>query len=175
MPLVSRCRDVVLALLVCVPAAAARPGVKTIVLVRHAESDQTIGGSDPPLSAEGKARAKELLRVLGDTPLGAVYVTRFQRNRQTAEPFVGRDGGPKLFVVDDVAATVAALGAEPWGSTALVIGHSNTLPKLLEALTGKADPTPAPYDAMWVVTLTREGGVSVLRLRYGPSVDSPQR
>ena len=168
MPLLSRCRDGVLAVLVCVSAAAAPPGVKTIVLVRHAESDQAIGGSDPPLSAEGKARAKELVRVLGDTPLGTIYVTRFQRNRQTAEPLVGRGGGAKLSVVDEVPATVAALGAEPWGSTALVIGHSNTLPKLLEALTGKPDPTPAPYDAMWVVTLTRDGGVSVLRLRYGP-------
>jgi len=164
MPL-SRWRDVVLALLVCVSAAAAPPRVKTIVLVRHAESDQNIGGSDPPLSAEGQARAKELLRVLGDTPLGAVYITRFQRNRQTAEPFAGR--GPKVTVVDDVAATVAALRSGPWGSTALVIGHSNTLPKLLEALSGKAESTPAPYDAMWVVTLTRDGGVSVLRLRYG--------
>ena len=175
MPLLLRCRDVVLVLFVSVSAAAARPGVKTIVLVRHAESDQTISGNDPPLSAEGKARAKELVRVLGDTPLGAIYITRFQRNRQTAEPLVGHGGGPKLSVVDEVAATVAALGAEPWGSTALVIGHSNTLPKLLEALTGKPNPTPAPYDVMWVVTLTRDGGVSVLRLRYGPSVDSPQR
>ncbi len=165
----SRCRDVVLALLVCVSASAAPPGARTIVLVRHAESDRKIGGNDPPLSAEGRARARELVRVLGDTPLAAVYITRFQRNRQTAEPLVGRGGGPKLSVIDDVAATVAALGAEPWGSTALVIGHSNTLPQLLEALGGgKADPTPVPYDAMWVVTVTRDGGVSVLRLRYGP-------
>jgi broad specificity phosphatase PhoE len=166
----SRYRDVVLALLlVCASAAAAPPGVRTIVLVRHAESDQKIGGKDPPLSAEGRVRARELVRVLGDTRLGAVYVTHFQRNRQTAEPLLGRGGGPKLSVVDDVAATVAALGAEPWGSTALVIGHSNTLPELVEALGGgKADPAATPYDAMWVVTVTRDGGVSVLRLRYGP-------
>jgi broad specificity phosphatase PhoE len=152
--------------------AAAPAGVKTILIIRHAEAaGDTHKGGDPVLSADGKARAVELARVLTDTPLSSVYSTRYQRNRQTVAP-LPRRAGEKPNVIDDVAATVRALQAEPWGATVLVVGHSNTVPDLIRGLTGQAlpDGEPIVYDRMWIVTMTQGGATSLLRLHYGAPV-----
>jgi phosphohistidine phosphatase SixA len=146
--------------------------VRTIIIVRHAEAaGNTHNGGDPVLSSDGKARAVELARTLADTPLRAVYTTHYQRNRQTAEP-LPRHIGEKPTVIDDVPSILAALRAEPWGATALVIGHSNTVPELVRGLTGQALPGDEPivYDRIWIVLMMRDGGVSLLRLRYGAPV-----
>jgi broad specificity phosphatase PhoE len=155
------------------PKADAQPPaarVKTIIVVRHAEAEHQPGG-DPSLTADGRARALELARVLADTQLDAVYITHRQRNRQTAAP-LPRKAGEKPTVIDEVPATVAALRAAPWGTTALVIGHSNTVPDLIRGLTGNALPQSEPiiFDRMWIVTLARDGNPSLLRLRYGAPV-----
>ena len=155
------------------PAAGptAAPGVKTVIIVRHAEAAGTQHGGDPVLSSDGRARSLELARTLADTPLRSVYTTHYQRNRQTAEP-LPRHIGEKPTVIDDVDATVRALQAEPWGATALVIGHSNTVADLVRGLTGQALPEGEPivFDRMWIVTITRDGAASLLRLHYGAPV-----
>jgi broad specificity phosphatase PhoE len=169
-------------------APAPLAGVKTIIVVRHAEAEHQPGG-DPSLTADGRARALELARVLADTQLSSVYITHYQRNRQTAAPLSRKAGEkpprvidpwgpavrPEPTVIDEVPATVAALRAEPWGATALVIGHSNTVPDLVRGLTGNALPASEPiiFDRMWIVTLARDGTASLLRVRYGAPVAPP--
>jgi broad specificity phosphatase PhoE len=153
------------------PAPAAAPGVKTIIVVRHAEAEPGPRGADPPLTTDGRTRAGELSRVLADTPLRTVYTTHYQRGRSTAEP-LPRHAGEKPTVIDDVPKTLSALQAEPWGATALVIGHSNTVPELIRGLTGQALPADEPivFDRIWIVTVTRDGPASLLRLHYGAPV-----
>jgi broad specificity phosphatase PhoE len=155
------------------PKPAATAGVKTIIVVRHAEAEHQPGG-DPSLTADGRARALELARVLADTQLDGVYITHRQRNRQTAAP-LPRKAGEKPTVIDEVPATVAALRAAPWGTTTLVIGHSNTVPDLIRGLTGNALPQSEPiiFDRMWIVTLARDGTTSLLRMRYGATAALP--
>ena len=158
-----------------VPAADARAAVtasvKTIIVVRHAEAEKTQPGGDPTLTSDGRNRALELARVLTDTQLHTVYTTHYQRNRLTAEP-LPRHAGEKPTVIDDVPAILRALRSEPWGATALVIGHSNTVPDLIRGLTGSALPEDEPiiFDRMWIVTLARDGTTSLLRLHYGAPV-----
>src|ERR1043165_3364077 len=151
----------------------AAPTVKTIIVIRHAEAEHQPGG-DPALTADGRTRAIELARVLVDTQLHAVYRTHYQRSRETAAQ-LPRKAGEKATVIEDVPATVAALRAGPWGTTSLVIGHSNTISDLLRGLTGTALPADEPvlYDRIWVVTLARDGTTSLLRLRYGAPVPVP--
>src|SRR5262249_37442712 len=81
------------------PPASADTGATTVVLVRHADKDTNVVGSDPPLSAAGMVRAQELARVLGDVRFSAIYVTPWARSRQTAEP-IARRLGDTLTVVD---------------------------------------------------------------------------
>jgi broad specificity phosphatase PhoE len=150
---------------------AGQPGSKTIIVVRHAEADGSQHGGDPVLSPDGRARALELARTLADTQLRTVYVTHFQRNRQTVAP-LPRRAGEKPTVIDNVADTLTALRAEPLGATALVVGHSNTVPDLIRGLTGQALPADEPiiFDRMWIVTVPRDGAASLLRLHYGAPV-----
>jgi broad specificity phosphatase PhoE len=142
---------------------------KTVIVVRHAEAEPAPAGGDPGLSPGGRARAVELARTLADASVRTVLSTHYARNRQTIEPLVRGTGG-RVKIVDEVPAIVAAVAAEPWGSTVVVVGHSNTMAKLLTGLAGRAfsDVDPVPFDAMWIVTLSR-GGASWVRLRYGPA------
>jgi phosphohistidine phosphatase SixA len=154
------------------PAVAVAPaGVRTIIVIRHAEAEPTQPGGDPTLTADGLARAVELGRVLVDTPLHTVYTTHFQRNRKTVAQ-LPRHAGDKPTVIDGVPDILRALRGEPWGATALVVGHSNTVPDLLRGLTGQALPDGEPilFDRIWIVTMARDGSASLLRLRYGAQV-----
>lgn len=58
------------------------------------------------------------------------------------------------------------------------VGHSNTVPEIITALTGRPFPTPGrvAYDGMWVVSLARDGRASLVTLRYGAPADgAPER
>lgn len=148
------------------------PGVKTVIIVRHAEAGDTHRGGDNALTPDGRTRAKELARVLGDNQLRSIYITHYQRNRQTAELVPRAAAGEKPTVIDDVPATIKAVQGEPWGTTSLIVGHSNTVPDLVRGLAGQALPAEEPivFDRMWVVTIARDGTASLLRLRYGAPV-----
>ena len=56
----------------------------------------------------------------------------------------------------------------PAGSTVLVVGHSNTVPGLVEALSGQApDAMPeTEYDRYTLVLLDADGGARVITSRY---------
>jgi broad specificity phosphatase PhoE len=170
-------RSLALALAACclalAPLAAARAAAPadsttTILLVRHAEKDTIVVGSDPPLSAAGMLRAQELARVLGDAPIAAIYVTPYQRNRQTAQPLATRLGKP-LTVVNAVDSTITLLRTGHYGQTVLAVGHSNTLPQIVEALSGEKIPpfTEGDFDRLYVLTLAPRRPAKVLALHYG--------
>lgn len=164
---------VLAALSMTAPLAAARAAsladsTTTIFLVRHAEKDTLVVGADPPLSAKGVLRAQELARVLGDIHLAAIYVTPYQRNRQTAQPLATRLGDT-LTVVNSIDSTVTCLRTKHYGQVVLAVGHSNTVPQIVEQLSGQkvAPFTEGDWDRLYVITLTPRRPASVLLLRYG--------
>ncbi len=161
---------VAIALMLLSSAAAAEPDstVATIILVRHAERDTLLIGPDHPLRATGVLRARDLVHTLDASGISTIYVTPWLRNRQTALP-LATALGESLTVVDEVAETVRRLRTRHFGETVLVVGHSNTVPEIVTALTGRPFPTPGsvPYDGMWVVSLARDGRAALFTLRYG--------
>lgn len=150
------------------PSATPDTSVATIILVRHAERDTMGTGPDHPLTVVGEQRAQELVHTLGGSGIAAIYVTHWLRSRDTALPLATAIG-ESLSVVDEVAETVRRLRTRHFGETVLVVGHSNTVPDIVTALTGRPFPTPGrvAHDGMWVVTLGRDGRASLLTLRYG--------
>jgi broad specificity phosphatase PhoE len=159
------------------PALASAPrdtSIATIILVRHAEKDTVLVGNDQPLCASGFVRAQELARVVGQAGISEIYVTPWLRNRQTATP-IATALRESLTVVDAIDETVRRLRTRHFGETVLVVGHSNTVPEIIEGLTGRPFPTPGHvrYDGMWVVTLGRDGRSTLLTLRYGVPDDLP--
>lgn len=141
----------------------------TFILTRHAET--TGAGTDPSLSADGQLRAAELARMLKNVPLAAVFSTDFNRTRQTAQP-TATDQGLTTGLYDPFAPAALASSvknAYP-GQTVLVVGHSNTVPALLNSLTGAnayANLPDTQYDNLFIVTVFQSGGARVLHLKYG--------
>lgn len=139
------------------------------ILVRHAET--TGSGTNPNLSADGLARADELARVLKNVPIAAVYSTNYTRTTKTAQP-TATDKGLTLttydgFTLDPVVDEV--LANHP-GGAALIVGHSNTTPAMLNLLTGTNDFGNIPemqYDNLYVVAVYEKGRAQVTHLKYG--------
>ncbi len=170
----SMCRllTILLVLTACqsAPPGAQEDAITTIVLVRHAEKQQT--GDDPRLTADGEERATALAHVLGEADVHAVYATQYARTQDTAEPLARRLG-----------LDVAVVSAEPsypadmaeiirkkhQGESVVVVSHSNTVPAIIREL--GAEPVPSieeeEYDDLYVVTMTASGQVDLLALRYG--------
>lgn len=147
----------------------------TIYLIRHAEK-QTIPDDapeadkkDPPLSRVGQLRALGLADDLPIAELDGVYVTDFQRSRQTASAVLAVTGlEPIVYPAKDSAGLAARL-RERTGEQLLVVGHSNTVPLVLQALgvTDEVVVDEQQYGDMWVVTVPGEGPVTVEVRRYG--------
>lgn len=153
-------------------ADAARPA--TIVLVRHAEDAEV--GPDPSLTEAGRQRVAALTEVLRGAGLDAVHTTHLARTRETGEPvaralgarFEAHEirGGPG--VEEHVRRMVERLRTRHAGETVLVVGHSNTVPRMVEALTGVpvAPLTEAQFDRLYVVVPAPDGRLQLLQARY---------
>jgi phosphohistidine phosphatase SixA len=125
----------------------------TVVLVRHAEK---VDGPNPLLTAEGRQRAEALVEVVAGSAVAGVYATNLCRTALTAEPLALELGVPiRIQTVTDaggleacgVTAPLAPLPASldsaeeladailaaHRGRLAVVVGHSNTVPALVEA------------------------------------------
>lgn len=149
-----------------------RATTTTIVLVRHAEKQLgTI--EDPPLTQEGDERAQRLAGLFGDrSPIGtvdAVYATKTRRAQATAAPLAARLG-LTVVTADEAPADLARrVRREQHGGVALVVGHSNTVPQIVAALTARQDiPAMADDDfgTIYIVSVPDVGRASVVRLRY---------
>jgi broad specificity phosphatase PhoE len=144
--------------------------VTTVILVRHAEKNIEPNNPDPDLSPAGQARAAELARVLGSTPIDAIYVTNFKRTQQTVKPLADKLGlVPSVIDAKLTTDLVNRIVTANRGQTVLVSGHSNTVPGIVNALGGGSSPDipDNEYDNMFVVTIYQFGKAKVVKLRYG--------
>jgi broad specificity phosphatase PhoE len=142
-----------------------------IIAVRHAETEP---GDDPDraLSEAGRARAERLARVLGSTVptrgVDAIYASDLRRTQQTVTPLAETMGLPvNVRPLDTAAKLPDLIRHEHRGEVVVVAGHSNTLPDLIESLTGThVEIADDEYDALLIVFLPRFSEARLLRLRY---------
>ena len=157
----------ILNLFCCIPLNA-QDSATTIILVRHAEK-ATTPGDDPQLSEEGLARAEMLSRMFENSGLTAIYATQYIRTRKTAEP-IAHKLGLQVQTVDAGASKklVEAIVTRHQGGTVLVVGHSNTLPEIIQALSGGKvfEIADDDYDNLYVVTLTQKGKGKTIRMKF---------
>jgi broad specificity phosphatase PhoE len=146
----------------------------TIYLVRHAEPLQG-AGDDPPLSPDGKKRAAELGEKLKTAGLGALITSTFRRTKETAEPAGRRYGLPPHEIgfekgLDAHIQEVAAAGTGGYGGGILVVGHSNTITKVIALLGGPKmdDLCETTFDLMFTVKI-KDGKTDVQQSSYGDS------
>lgn len=142
-------------------AIAQKDSSTTIILVRHAEKDTTVAGStsmqaDPPLSAQGKNRAERLVEIVKNYPIQAIFSTKYNRTRSTVMPLAAKLGIEIQTYEPGKQADLATLLKAWKGKTILVVGHSNTVPGLVNLLTSNSNyPNLGDneYDKIYIVRL----------------------
>jgi hypothetical protein len=164
------------------PPIVSQPGTTTtIIMVRHAERDP---GYDPPLNAEGMARAQKLADVLGQNGVTAIYATDYERNRQTAAPLatklgltVGLIAVTELTNTQALASNLATefLGKHAGGVVLLVgnvgsptFGTRGVLEDMYRLFGGTGD-APNRYQDMTIIVVPEsgKGAPRIIRTTYG--------
>jgi len=160
----------ILAFLLIPKSSTAEEPKTTLILVRHAEKVLNFS-TDPDLTPEGKARAEELAYALGLMDIQAVYSTPYRRTRLTALPTAEAQGIPvQEYNPGNEKKFIQEIAARHKGRNVLIVGHSNTIPRLANAAAGndRFDDLPdSVYDNLFFVTIEAEGPASVIRLRFG--------
>lgn len=170
-----RARFLVVLTLASVLAARSAAAQRAVFVVRHAEKQIDSNDASVPLSEAGRARAKRLAAVLGNAGVTAIYSTDTVRTLGTAEPLAQE----RKIAVRKYSSTAAGgkttlrplaarLRSEHPRDVVLVIGHSDTVPLLLDAL-GCAEKIEIPsgqFDDLFAVVPGTHGHATLLRLTY---------
>jgi phosphohistidine phosphatase SixA len=158
----------VIAFLVCSIAGAAQNS-KTVFLVRHAEKVST--AKDALLSDLGHQRSECLAGVLADAGIQNILATNVVRTQQTAQPLADRLH-EKVAVLP--ASDIGGFATEIRNSqgNSLVVVHSDTLPSIIQQLTGKTVTVGAnDYDVLYIVSFDPNPTAPVL-LHYCTQLNS---
>lgn len=149
----------------------------SVIVLRHAEK-QLGKIPDPPLTAEGERRALRLAEMFSapNGSLGrvtAVYASDTRRAMQTATPLVQRLGlAVRNYDSSDVDALVRSIRADCDGGVVVVVGHSNTVPQIVAALSRgrfaaqSLTLADADFGSIYVVTVPTWAPAALVRLRY---------
>ena len=148
----------------------------TIVLVRHAEK-QLGAISDAPLSPQGELRATRLAQMFGDSePFGRVQQDLCHQHaphpadRRGSRRSASASSADRRGREDSTrASSRSRVLRENRGGLALIVGHSNTVPEIVAALSRREDVPPIgeeEFDTLYVVTVPTIGKASVLRMKY---------
>ena len=138
-----------------------------VFLVRHADIELPPTTPDPSLSAAGHARAKALARVLGAEPIGAIFTSEAKRTKETVMPLAALH---HVAAAEAPATLIQDLLAGPGNAVAVVAGHSNTIPAMIDAL---GVPAPLPkigerhFDNLFLVVVPATGHAVLTQLKYG--------
>lgn len=145
------------------------------IIIRHAEKDTTIANakmmaSDPPLNSIGETRALSLVGKFKALKVNQIYSTNYKRTRATATP-IAKAQNLNIAIYDprkiDTFAT-QLLSSENIGKTILIVGHSNSSPKLVNLLIKKdqyKDLDESIYDTYWIVT-NKNGKTRAKMMKY---------
>ena len=151
------------------PAAASAARDTLVIVVRHAEK-ATDDPADPSLSEVGRRRAQALAEVLASSPVDAIYTTQLRRTRETAAPLARSlnlevrvrpiDAGNAATYADELAAHIRD---RHQGQTVLVVGHSNTVPAIVKAVSG-VEVGPMDETEFTRLYVVARGGASAARV-----------
>jgi broad specificity phosphatase PhoE len=147
-----------------------RRPLTTVILIRHTEKVIDPNNSDPDLSPAGQARAQELVRVLGDSGINAIYATQYKRTQQTVKPLADKLGLPiNQINSKNTADLVARIRSQNSGQVVFVAGHNNSVPEIIAALGGPTYPVipETEFDNLYIVSIYRSGKAKVVKLKYG--------
>ncbi|MCH5720132.1 SixA phosphatase family protein [Niabella hibiscisoli] len=148
--------------------AAQKDSITRVFIIRHAEKADE-GSKDPSLSVIGKSRAAALAKILSKTKIDAIYSTPYKRTRETVAALSAQSGIPITDYNPMYMDTIASLVSGNRGKTLVFVGHSNTVPLILNRLTKTKEYKDLPeteFDNMWILSLKGTELVDLVHLAY---------
>jgi broad specificity phosphatase PhoE len=143
------------------------PRATTLIVVRHADRD----GSADALSPAGFARARALAHALANAGVTAIYHSDTERTRLTAEPLAtALDVTPVVLPGADIDGLIQQIFAGHRGETILVVGHSNTVNRIIAGAGGPELPElpEDKFDNLFVLTVgSAPDSARLTTLQYG--------
>lgn len=148
--------------------AAQKDSITKVFIIRHAEKGDD-GSKDPPLSGQGKIRAAALAKTLSKIPVHGIYSTPYKRTRETVEVISAQSGvAIENYNPMDVEA-IQSLVLSQKGKTLVLVGHSNTVPLILNKFTQSTVYKNLPeneFDNIWLLLLKGAKLVELIHLTY---------
>jgi broad specificity phosphatase PhoE len=141
--------------------------VTTVILTRHAERG---AGQDPPLLDIGFKRAGSLAHAVSAAGVNAIFVSEFLRTRQTADSAAILLGiTPETVPAAAVDELVNRIKSDHKGEVVLVVGHSDTVPAIIQGLGISSPPAIGgnEFDNLFIVHRHKYGSVKLTHLKYG--------
>lgn len=143
--------------------------VTVFYLVRHAEKD-TAGGSNADLNPIGRGRANALVDMFKRTRIQKVYSTDVPRTKSTAKPLAKFKRRPvELYNAKKQKEFLESVLAEGMGKKIFIVGHSNTVPQLVNILRGGTEEKDLPdseYSRMYIVSVKKLGDAKVQIIQF---------
>jgi phosphohistidine phosphatase SixA len=142
-------------------ATAAQQPEPAFYVMRHLQKGT---GEDPGLTEQGRSCAARVAEELAGSGIRAIFASRTKRAQETAAPTASRLGvAPAPYDPRDTPGLIAQVRAQP--GSVLVVGHSNTVPDIVQGLGGArpGDLTEDRYGEVWRVARP-SGEVTVRRI-----------
>lgn len=164
-------RGLLLVLLTASMSPAWSADTTTVIVLRHAEKQAE--GADPGLTAAGQERARRIVERLQGREIAAVVATEYRRTQDTGRPLAEARKlelivRPNLKDVSRYARELKKwLLKEYKGKTVVVIGHSNTVPEIVAALSRyRMDPIGEDQFNRWTEVGIDAKGADVRESKY---------
>lgn len=127
----------------------------TFYLIRHAEKadDRT---RNPHITTQGLQRAQKWCTILTPNAISAVYSTDYHRTIETAQPTADHID-TDIIIYNPSEWDIDALIKRHKGESVLIVGHSNTTPKLANTLINKdkyLEIEHHVYGHLYIITIT---------------------
>ena len=152
--------------LACLLVSSSVNAQETVFIIRHAEQELT-GLVDAGLRPEGRERATDWATILRPSGLDLVVTTEIERSRATGAIIAEALGVPRVEFSRGGSLSIAEFLRENYPEDViLVVGHSETIPKLLRSF-GYPDTFPiskSAYGWLFIVTPLENGPPEVTRL-----------
>jgi 2,3-bisphosphoglycerate-dependent phosphoglycerate mutase len=153
---------IVFLLFFCLQISLGQNTITQYYFIRHAEKADS--SKNPDLSEKGLERAQEWKTLFSEINFDAVYSTDFNRTLQTIQPIVA-DNNQLLKIYNPKMIDIEAFKKETHGKTILIVGHSNTIPNMINQIIKENKYTNIEenqFGNLYIVTLFENQIVSQL-------------
>jgi len=148
---------------------ASAPQLTTFYFVRHAEKKQT-DQDDPELNRKGKKRSVAIAEMMKEADIDAVYSTPYKRSIATVEPLSDTldIAITEYDAEEDLRTVVKTLLQDNKGKRVVIVGHSTTIPGMLNILQKEQHYEPlnkGEHDDLFQVIFSDKNFVTINHLK----------